>query len=916
MRAICCKVTNPLDFRGTAEAGRARRTLARAGWFRLCLLAAWLLAPLPVNATPLHSASERETNDAPMGWRLADADAPVQILVHRRDARVVRFRQASEQFRIAAGQGTYAYIVRDITPSRVIPEWSPSLWVMSDRTGLQFMARVVFPRTADPRNGKPLTALLRGDIYQESGSWQQLRIHHPDRLLERQVRVLRSQYGPGVDDREAYVDMVVLNAYGGSGTSNVWLDELEFRGQVPVAQFTSHTSGEDWAGVSDAVPTGEGEMLSSDGGVRVSGATVVAEGGPIFPRVIESNGESLEWLQSLGFNAVQLPAAPTAGELREAARLELWLIAPPPNDGQITAAHDRVLAWHLGSGLEEPHLELVRERASQLRQMDPRPERPLIGEARRRIWNYSRLVNFLIARAEPIGTSLSLPRYGRWLDQYPTLARPGTPFWATIQTEPPGPLVDQWAALGLGWPLSLTVEPEQVRQMAYEAIASGARGLMFTSQTRLDGGEGESQRRARLLRQLNLELEVIEPWAAAGTRRPEVATDREDLRVSVLQTERAQLLLILHQDPQQQYTSGPAPPGPLSLVVPSGVNAPRVYHLQPGGLRTLTHRRVAGGIRVNLETRAHVNLIAITNDSLVLSHLNRALSGQQREVAQLHRDVAVAQWEQLEPIHRSMVAQSPGLPQAERWLEQARANLRHCELLLGSSDHAAGYAFADKALNHLASVRRMHWKSAAEAFPSPAASPYCVWLPALPLHWKMARRLQAGNGWSENLLPAGDFESLAHLQATGWQNHAAETRDLTTLVELDDESPQVGNRCLRLSVRSEATPAPAVFEAPPLRITTPPVEVRRGQLLRVHGWVRLIEPIQGGRDGLRIVDSLSGETLALRIVEPAGWQHFVLYRAAPRDAEVVVHFELTGVGDVWLDDVQVSLHEPIANSDG
>ena len=879
-------------------------------------LALLLPAILPPSAypTPLHS-EPRQSNTL-IGWRLADADGPVQLLDHRRDDQVVRYREASEHFRIVAGQGTYAYMVREITPSRVIPEWSPSLWVMADRAGFQFMARVVFPRTVDPRTGQPLTALLRGDIYQQSGSWQQLRIQRPELLLERQVRVLRSQYGPSVTDREAYVDMVVLNAYGGVGTSNIWLDALEFRGQVPVARLTSHTRVGESDEEAGLVSGSDRAAIPSDGGARVSGTSLIADGGPLFPRVIQSNGESLEWLQSLGFNTVQLSAAPTAHELQEAARLELWLIAPPPDGGQITAAHDRVLAWHLGSGLEEPHLERVREQASQLRAFDPRPERPLIVEARGRIWNYSRLVNFLIAHAEPIGTSLSLARYGRWLEQYPTLARPGTPIWATIQTEPPGPLVEQWAALGLGWPLSMAVEPGQVRQMAYEAIASGARGLLFTSHMRLDGEAGESQRRARLLRQLNLELRVIEPWAAAGTRRPEVETEGEDLRVSVLQTERAQLLLIMHRDAQQQYTLGPSPSGPLSLVVPSGIHAPQVYHLRPGGLRTLTHRRVAGGIRVNLEEPGRIHLVAITKDSLVLSHLSRSLSGQQREFAQLHRDAVVDRWDQLDPLHRAVVGQSPPLPQAERWLEQARANLRHGEMLLGSNDHGAGYDFADRALDHLAAVGRLHWRSAAEAFPSPAASPYCVWLPALPLHWQMARRLQAGQGWSENLLPAGDFENLEHLQATGWQNQAFETRELTTRVELDDRWPRVGNRCLRLTVSSPSASVPALFESPPLRISTPSVPMRRGQLLRVHGWVRLDEPIQGGRDGLRIVDSLTGEALALRIYEPGTWQHFVLYRAAPRDTDASVHFELTGVGEVWLDDVQMSLHEPIAGSDG
>ena len=47
---------------------------------------------------------------------------------------------------------------------------------------------------------------------------------------------MRLQLGPQVDDREAYLDAVLLNVYGGSGTSNVWIDDLEVAGYVAGAE--------------------------------------------------------------------------------------------------------------------------------------------------------------------------------------------------------------------------------------------------------------------------------------------------------------------------------------------------------------------------------------------------------------------------------------------------------------------------------------------------------------------------------------------------------------------------------------------------------------------------------------------------------------------------------------------------------
>ena len=875
-----------------------------------CLLAACLLLGAAPSAADLRDSFE----SAEVSWQVTDADCPVRIEKHQRDFRVARSGSASEHLAITAGRGTFVYLVYPIHHARVIAEWGPSLWVQADRPGMQFMARVVLPRTQDPRNGAPLTTLLRGDIYDRVGAWQQLWIHRPDQLLERQVRALRSQFGPDIDAREAYVDMVVLNAYGGVGTTQLWMDDLEIRGQVPVVPPNAFARSDDADGAfpprDDLVPS---MPRPGSAEVKLNGSLLTVGGSPFFPRIIESNGESLESLQALGFNAVKLSAAPTAVQLREANRLGIWLIAPPPNDLAIGPAHDRVLAWDLGSGLADPQLELTRQRVANLRKADIRPERVLIAEAADRAWSYSRLASFLVLRAAPIGTSLSLPRQAQTLRERPTLARPGTPVWTAISTEPPAALVDQWSALGLGPPPSLSGEPEQIRLLAYTAMASGARGLIFLSRSPLDRTDSETLGRVRTLKQLNLEMQTISPWLVAGTRLADVDSGRDDVSVSVLQTERAQLLVILSQDSNHQYTRGPAARAPLSLIVPSAANSPQVYRLTPGGLRTMTPRRVAGGIRLTLDEVHLVNLVAIAQEPLVLNHLARSLAGSKAELATLMRDTAASQIELVESIHRQ-VAGPVSLSGVDPRLQQARANLTHCEYLLGVLDHAAAYEFAEKALEGLAHVRRKDWDTAAGSFASPSASPYCTTLAAVPLHWEMARRLQAAPMWSANLLPAGDFESLTHLRQTGWQNLASETRHIVTAVELSGNEPSGGNSALRMAATAqESGEPPVVFETPPLQIVSAPVYVRRGQLVRWHGSIRIPRPIDRSPDGMKIYDSIGGEALALRWYETDGWQPFIAYRAATQDGQVVLTFELTGLGEVAIDDVEIAVHDPIGD---
>ena len=60
-----------------------------------------------------------------------------------------------------------------------------------------------------------------------------------------------------------------------------------------------------------------------------------------------------------------------------------------------------------------------------------------------------------------------------------------------------------------------------------------------------------------------------------------------------------------------------------------------------------------------------------------------------------------------------------------------------------------------------------------------------------------------------------------------------------------------------------------------------------------------------------IYDTLAGPALAERIPVTEGWREFVLYRAAPYGGEVRLVFALTGLGEAWLDDVSITLHDPI-----
>ena len=137
-----------------------------------------------------------------------------------------------ERLRVIGSNGSFVHVSHEIGPSPIIAELRGSVWIRSDRPGIQLLARVVFPRTEDPRTGEPVSMLIRGTSYTQVGDWQQLTITDTPALVARGVRVLRAQLGHDVDAREAYLDRVLLNVYGGQGQTNVWIDDLELNGHI------------------------------------------------------------------------------------------------------------------------------------------------------------------------------------------------------------------------------------------------------------------------------------------------------------------------------------------------------------------------------------------------------------------------------------------------------------------------------------------------------------------------------------------------------------------------------------------------------------------------------------------------------------------------------------------------------------
>jgi hypothetical protein len=879
-----------------------------------------------------------------VSWRAASGDVRYRVLEHQRTGGA-HTGEKCEWFKVSADGGTTLNVAHDVGHPRVIAELLPTVWIRADRPGLWLAANVVFPRTIDPRSNKPLVTTVIGEArYTEVGRWQQLRVTDLPKLVERQVRALRLQLGPNVDEREAYVDAILINIFGGSGVTNVWIDDLDIAGYV---SLNSSPGGQVVApyprvgGLTATSGVGAGALgpaaIPKRFDIQLSGSMLTVDGWPTFPRAIEHQGEPLAKLKELGFNAVWLKQLPSQQILDEADRLGLWLICPPP---PVTSAvpgaaiapigpeFDRVLFWNLGGDLGSEHLEATRRLADQIRAADRRVARPLLCKPQSNLFGYSQIGNndmALLVDRRPLGTTMELTDYGTWVSRQPWIALPGTPMWTTVQTQPNDGLRRQLAALDPSAPSPQCVSYEQMRLLTYTAIAAGSRGLLFLSSSPLDAADPATRDRAMALELLNLYLAMLEPWASGGNYWAKADSSNRQIAATVLRSDRiGRLLLPIWSSPGAQCVPGQSAANNVSFVsaVPEGSSA---YEMTPGELHRLPSPYQTGGARVTFEEFSLTSQVLLAQNPAAINGLMRRSENIGQRAARLERELAVSKFNAAQAVMGRLGQPPSDIKQISIWVESASTNLRQCDGELTATKYAAASLSADRAMRAVRAIERFYWDKAVNSETtrrkgiSPATSPATLAFASLPLQERLRTRIRSSSG--PNVLPGGDFEDPNVIIKAGWQNIANNSLGvdssgnplLMTRAELVPSAALSGARGLLLSA-TPGTPetSPLMVEAPPVRFISPTVPAQVGQLVCIHGFVKVPKPITGSVDGLMIYDNQAGEALAERVGQTAKWRQFVLYRMVTEPGGVSVTFSLTGLGTAMIDDVGIEVLEPIS----
>ena len=832
----------------------------------------------------------------------------------------------------------------------------PTIYVKSNQTGLRFMLRVILPMTPADNSqssgqgeGKsaPLAILLVGGTYSLNGSWQQIRIDRPLDLLKREAVDISKRSGQNIDVTNAYYDMAYLDIKCGEGELNRWIDDLEINGYVPVSpeEFvrgslrTINTQNKSNAPAAPAAKINRTNEFSSPGAnpdsqtpvvpvnrlkSQIKNNSIYINDSLFFIRAIRYRGEPLEYLRQLGFNTIWMDMVPTEGQMIQAEELGLWLICPPPLNKQQWDVfseevnytptfwgdrYNRVIAWNLGNLTRNSiSVEQTNKLCRRIRECDRDVVRPIIAQADEDMLNYSRQVQGLIIERNPIYSSMDMKKYLRWHRDIPCLIQAGMPRICVIQTQPDVKLTQIWKTMFPNETFPQSIPYEQLQVTAYAAAGSGVRGLFFDSQTSLFSNDPDAQYRSRSLELLNSRLAAADSFFMAGTPSalPVNASDPNLWYIILTVSNKGRLALPLYIPNYAQYALSGSFTRSVSAVFDDIPTTSQAYRLAPNGLEPLKTNSPTGEMNVIIDSQADWSMILFTQNPTVISSMYNRLKNQGKRPSILLYELTANRLENFRPWFNPQRASKEELS----LFNSAAKALEYSNRLINQNLLSEADAFSCDAANALRILEYSYWSGIIGTRQEPIFHPAAVSFRMMRLYYSWRQNMQ-NYKQGDNVLPAGDFESLTDFQDSNWalyvdiasSSYIAAKGDINPMAAYSGKS----GLCLTVQTTPELLNSIVLLDKSPITVLSPVVHLEPFELVKITCLVNLPEKkaIKGTVDGLKINDVYSGDVLARRITQTHGWQTIVMFRTADNNGNLQLRFDLTGIGKAYIDNVKI-----------
>jgi hypothetical protein len=731
-------------------------------------------------------------------WQSEHMDTVVRLLEHDRSQRAAHGGRLSEHFHFEAGVGSQFFVSYATPKIPVTDELRVGLYVRSDRAGVRVYARIVLPADVDPETKAPSFVLVAGTIFDRVDRWQKLELVQMMPAIERQARVLRVSTRRRVKLAGAYLERVVVNLLGGPGESQVFLDDLEIE---PVSESVLAARA-----AADDSPLGIGPRPEAPSASAKSKATAQAplrlernllekrgpDGiyRPWFPTAIDAPGANAAKLRDAGFDILFDSMKTDPEKLRVAVNRGAFIMArlggaaggrrpqqivdeinSHPLRGSVAFSY---LGDHFGRrrtiAAREEELANVREAIAAVRNLENDVSHLTLATVEGDIALFARAPSGLdMIAIEPRfwGASADLLESYRYMCQRKLMtvrSNLGLLFWGSIPASTPAEVTRNiWGddtPPSWGTP---PVQPTQLRQMTYLALAAGCRGIAYRGDAELTRSSGAGRALMIELGFLNFEIDLCEQILAQneGTirdygvfdpeplpvppnavqianRRPtpvKELTPRPGMLAAAIPLRDGKGALVLVGDfaggSQFQPPQLAADEIAVTLALPEGAQA---FEITPGEVRVLPRERVATGTRLTLKEFDTTSLIYCTSDLSMYDRLRVFVEGVRPVAVSLAIEQAEILLQEVTEANGRLAADGhefrskidlkrrrqagiegapPDVPDLLAESQKAISNAREAA---ERQDYAEAWAQARRAERPLRIVMHGHWAQGQEAF--------------------------------------------------------------------------------------------------------------------------------------------------------------------------------------------------------
>lgn len=888
-------------------------------------------------------------------WLVEDAPRAIQIenhVIEEAGSRIRRFR-----IRNIANQKTI--VIRSLREqSRVHDDFSGSVRIHASHTGIQIGLEIGFPDQTDPRTGGPLRTVVSGDQYLKEEQWQTLRVSGAEAATLAQLRRLRTELQRSdLDIVNAHISGITLAVDAVPGEMFVDIAESEYG---PVVSFPKD------AGVAGGTDTAEEKRVESAvSPVRLSTDlhNILLNENPVILRFTPDHGESVSLFHQLGMNAVWISDSGDLDRVKELRDAGIAVIATPPHPEFEPGDFSTVVrglppldqlcpgvsAFMLGTRVTPDQLPHLLSWSREARSADRKLERLHLADVTGAEGAASREIELVGIGRHGVGRVQSFGELRNQLIRKRTAGPLASP-WTWIQVHPSAQQMTWRTRTGEDLPY---VEPEQIQMQVHAAISGGCKGVAFWKERMLDQELPGDRETSVAIELASLELLLLEPLLAVGrvdghwplqlgnlvsgvsgqsggksakgklpwlssSGKSSLATmsttgqeEPAGPDAAVIGAGNATLILSTAWDQSSQYVPGEMAAGEVSFVVAASETA-TAYQISTTHLRALPKEVQAGGLGIRIrDFDRHASVIVTSEPDLVRSLERRMHQVAERsaklslELAQLKYRRVLLTTERIAAV-RTLPASTDGL------LAAAREKLERAEHVLEQGAFHEAALIARSVLQSLRGVQRQCWLDAAEGVISPSAVPHLVSFATLPAHWRMMQEIQARTGQeSPNLLPSGDFESSSQWSESGWQLSEMPHSGHSCSVNLIPDAPS-GNSVLSLSAwLPKHRQTHAVLkrdDSPLLVVSTPPVAVQGGDIVRVTCRIRRVSRIPAqSKHPVMLFDSESGPENGIRPILGQEWIPLELIREiAPGSESFQFLAALTAMSEVHLDNLSIT----------